>query len=85
MYWVPLIIPGGKPVMDFPGYMPTFPERTVRPVLVIVVAAKAAKEPAVPRETWAAPRDVRVSPYANSDKGCMVRRGWKKDRKGFQV
>jgi hypothetical protein len=72
MYWVPVIIPGVKPVIEFPGDTPTFPLSTVRPVLVIVVAAKAAKLPAVPRETWATPREVRVSPQANNDKGCMV-------------
>ena len=52
---IALAWPGGKPVTELPGDRPMGPFTTVRPELVIVVAAQAPKPDAVrPRDNaWA--------------------------------
>jgi hypothetical protein len=51
MYWVPVTLPGGKPVTELPGLKPRSPLITVRPVLVTVLPASTPKVLAVPRLT----------------------------------
>ena len=48
VYFVPVIVPGGKPTIAVPGETPMSPVTTVGPVFVIVVAATAAKPAALP-------------------------------------
>ena len=47
-YFVPITIPGGKPVIAVPGLTPRFPTIKVAPVLVNVEEPKTAKLLAVP-------------------------------------
>jgi hypothetical protein len=53
------ITPGGKPVIAVPGLTPMSPEMTEAPVLVTVLDANTAKDPAVPKGIggWAADAD----------------------------
>ncbi len=49
--WLPLTVPGGKPVRDVPGDSPKSPLTIVAPVLVIVEPPSMAKLSAEPKLT----------------------------------
>jgi hypothetical protein len=54
-YFVPVIVPGGKPVTDVPGLSPRSPVMAVAPVLVIVLLARTANGAAEARRTGTCP------------------------------
>ena len=58
----PVALPGGKPVIDVPGYVPALPVITVLPVLVRVVAEIAPKVLARPRTMGALRCSITGSP-----------------------
>jgi len=53
LWIVPFTVPGGKPVMEVPGWSPRLPLIVDGPVLVTVEPANTAKLAVVPRVTGA--------------------------------